>query len=198
MSIGIRHPMIDSSFLSLSWGSYAIFLFLFLLPTTFTWNVPLMLLPLNGARSSFIRGVLVWQLLPFLQLQPPLLPLLQREVWLWTRSWHSFSAWMLALIHFLLSCIRWTLVSVVLLDGRLTLVALWSLPLLLLRHLRHSRTMMTLTMMMMMRIEMLALPALTRCLLDTLTLCHSWQKWGVVLVMRVVLLRGRVSIGDFC
>ena len=30
------------------------------------------------------------------------------------------------------------------------------------------------------------------------TLCHSWQKGGVVLDMRVVILRGRVSIGQFC
>ena len=44
---------------------------------------------------------------------------------------------------------------------------------------------------------MLAFPALTRCLLDTLTLCHSWQKRGVVSVMRVVILRGKVSIEDF-
>ena len=51
---------------------------------------------------------------------------------------------------------------------RLALVALWSLPLLLSW---HPRTMMTsTTMMMMMRMEMLALPVLTRCLLDTLTL----------------------------
>ena len=52
--------------------------------------------------------------------------------------------------------------------------------------------MMVMTMMMM---EMLALPM--RCLLDTLTLCHSRQKEGVVLDMRVVILKGRVSIGPF-
>ena len=45
---------------------------------------------------------------------------------------------------------------------------------------------------------MLAFLALTRCLLDNLTLSHSWQKGGVVLVIRVVIVRGRVSIGDFC
>ena len=44
---------------------------------------------------------------------------------------------------------------------------------------------------------MLAHPAMMRCLLDTNTLCHSWQKGGVVLVMKVVILRGRVSIGVF-
>ena len=54
------------------------------------------------------------------------------------------------------------------------------------------------TTTMMIRMEMLALPTLTRCLLDTLTICHSWQKREVVLIMRVVIVRGRVSIGDFC
>ena len=136
--------------------------------------------------------------LPLLQLHPPPLPLLQQEVWLWMRSWRSFSAWMLALIHSLLSCIRWTPVSAVLLDSRLALVALWSLPLHLSRHLRHPRTMTTSTMIMMMRMEMLTLPALTRCLLDTFTLCYSWQKGEVVLVMIVVIVKGGVSIGDFC
>ena len=53
------------------------------------------------------------------------------------------------------------------------------------------------TTTMMIRMEMLALPTLTRCLLDTLTLCHLRQKGGVVLDMRVVILRERVSIGDF-
>ena len=52
--------------------------------------------------------------------------------------------------------------------------------------------MMPLRMMMM---EMLAL--LMKCLLDTFTLCHSWQKGEVVLDMRVVILRGAVSIGNF-
>ena len=68
----------------------------------------------------------------------------------------------------------------------------------MMRYLRHPRTMMTLTTMMIMRMKMLALPKLTRCLLDNLTICHSWQKGGVVLDMRVAILRGRVSIGDFC
>ena len=30
------------------------------------------------------------------------------------------------------------------------------------------------------------------------TFCHSWQKGGVVLDMRVVTLRGRVSFWDHC
>ena len=50
-------------------------------------------------------------------------------------------------------------------------------------------------MLLMMMMEMLAL--LMRCLLDTITLCHSLQKGEVVLDMRVVIFRGRVSIGYF-
>ena len=46
-------------------------------------------------------------------------------------------------------------------------------------------------------IEMLVLLVQMRCLLDTLTLCHSWQKWKLVLNIRVVILRGRVSIWHF-
>ena len=46
-----------------------------------------------------------------------------------------------------------------------------------------------------MMMEMLAL--LMRCLLNTLTLCHSLQKGRVILDMRVVILRRRVSIGHF-
>ena len=46
--------------------------------------------------------------------------------------------------------------------------------------------------------EMLAHPVQIRCLLDTLNLCHSWQKGEVVLDIRVVILRGGVSIGPFC
>ena len=189
MCIGIRRPVISSSSLGLSKGFYTIFLFLFPCPTTSTLCVLLTPLLLNEERHSFDRGDSVQQLLPLLQLHPPLLPLLLWKVRLWMRSWRSFSAWMLTLIHSLLRCIRWTPVLAILLDGRLTLVALWSLPLLLPR---HPRT------MMMMRMGMLALPALTRCLLDTLTLCPLWQKEGIVLDIRVVIIRGRVSIGDFC
>ena len=39
-------------------------------------------------------------------------------------------------------------------------------------HLRHLRTMMTPTTTMMIRMKVLAHPALMRCLLDTLSLCH--------------------------
>ena len=181
MYIEIRWPMISSSSLWLSRWFYAIFLFPFPFPTTSMLCVPLMPLPLNRARRSYVRGDLGRQLLPLLQLHPPPLPFFLRDVWLMMRSWRSFSVWMLALIHSLLSCIRWTPMLVVLPDGMLALVALWSLPLLLPRHPK---------MMMMMRMEMLALPVLVRCLLNTLTLCYSWQNGRVVLDMRVVILVG--------
>ena len=181
MYIEIRRPMISSSSLWLSRWFYAIFLFPFPFPTTSMLCVSLMPLPLNRARRSYVRGDLGRQLLPLLQLHPPPLPFFLRDVWLMMRSWRSFSVWMLALIHSLLSCIRWTPMLAVLPDGMLALVALWSLPLLLPRHPK---------MMMMMRMEMLALPVLVRCLLNTLTLCYSWQNGRVVLDMRVVILVG--------
>ena len=56
---------------------YAIFLFPFPFPSTSSLCVPLTLLLLNRARLNFIRGGLVWQLLPLLQLHPPPIPLLQ-------------------------------------------------------------------------------------------------------------------------
>ena len=157
MYIEIRRPMIRSSSLWLSRWFYAIFLFPFPFPTTSMLCVPLMPLPLNRARRSYVRGDLGRQLLPLLQLHPPPLPFFLRDVWLMMRSWRSFSVWMLALIHSLLSCIRWTPMLAVLPDGMLALVALWNLPLLLLR---HPRTMM--------------MTPMTRCLLNTFTLCHSW------------------------
>ena len=61
----------------LSYRFYAIFLFLFPLPTTSPLCVPLTTLPLNGARRSFDRGGSVRQLLPLLLLHPhPLPPIL--------------------------------------------------------------------------------------------------------------------------
>ena len=47
-----------------------------------------------------------------------------------------------------------------------------------------------------MMMEMLALPM--RCLLDTLPFVTRDQKRGLVLDMRVVTLRGRVSFWDHC
>ena len=91
-------------------------------------------------------------------------------------------------------CVRWTPVLPALLDARLKLVDIPCLPLLWPLWLR-----VMLMMLMMMRImSILAHLAMTRCLLNTLTLCHSWQKGGVIFVIRVVILRGRISIGDFC
>ena len=51
-------------------------------------------------------------------------------------------------------------------------------------------------MMMVMTMEMLALPM--RCLLDTLPFVTHDKKGGVVLDMRVVTLRERVSFWDHC
>ena len=180
--------MISSFFLQVSHRCFAILLSLFLiLLSTLSW-VPLKRCQFDKARLSFDRSGhkprrQILSPPPFHP--PPLLLLLLLVLWLSRQSWCSFSAWMLTLIHSLLSCIRWTPVSVVLLDGKLALVALWSLPLLLPR---HPRMMMTPTTMIMMRMEMLALPVLTRCLLDTFTLYHSWQRGKVVLDMRVIIL----------
>ena len=173
--------MISPFSLQLSRWFYAFFLFPFPFLTTSLLCAALMPLPLNGARCTFIRGSLVQQLLPLLQFHPSSLPLIQQEVWPLMQSWHNFNAWMLALIHSLLSCIRWTPMLAILLDGRFALMALWSLPLPFPSHLRYPRTTTTPTMMMMMWMEMLALSALMRCLFDTLTLCHLRQKGEVVL-----------------
>ena len=182
MSIGIRQPVISSSSLELSRGFYAIFLFHFPHSTTFPLCVPLTMLPLNEARRSFDQGGPVQQLLPLLLHPCPLPPLLRVE-WHSRTSWRNFSVWMLTLTLSVMSYVRWTLVLAALLDARLRWAVTPCLPLL-----------WPLRMMMM---EMLALLVQMRCLLNTLTLCHSWQKGGVVLDMRVVILRRRV-IGPFC
>ena len=123
-------------------------------------------------------------LLRHLLLHPHPFLLLLRVVWPLRRSWYSFSAWMLTLTHSVMSCIKWTPMSVVLCDSRLALVASWSLLLLLQRHLRIR------TMMIRMRMRMLALLVTTRWQLELHALCHLWQKWGVVLGMRVVMFLG--------
>ena len=125
--------------------------------------------------------------------------LLPRVVWPLRQSWRSFSAWMLVLIHSLLSCVKWTPVLVVLHDDRLTLLASQSLPLLLHRHLRTRTMMVTPVMIMMMRMRMLALLMTMRWLL------HSDLPFVIVIKRGSSfgyesshLLRGRVSIGHFC
>ena len=57
--------------------------------------------------------------------------------------------------------------------------------------LRMMMVMMVMTMTLQMMMEMLALPM--RCLLDTLPFVTRDKRRGVVLDMRVVTLRGRVS-----
>ena len=115
MSIRIRWPVISSSFLRLSCRSFATFPspFLFLL-TTPPWvsSTPVMF---DKARLNFDRNGHMWSL-PILQLllfHPPLLLLSQLVMWPWRLSWSRFSAWMLALTFSLMSCVRWTPVSVV-------------------------------------------------------------------------------------
>ena len=161
-------------------------------------------LPLNVARYSLGHGRWIQQLLPPFRLHldllhTHLLPSLLRAMCHLGTSWRNCSAWILALIHSLQSCIRWTFVSVVLHGGR------WLWVVLLLRLFLHlllwvlilrMRMMMMKMMLLMMMMEMLASPM--TCLLDILTLYHSWQKGGVVLAMGVVILKGRVSIGHFC
>ena len=67
----------------------------------------------SGHRPRWRRWI---QPLPF---HPPLLPLLRVVVWHLRPSWHSLRTWMLALIHSLLSCIKWTPMLVVLHDDKL-------------------------------------------------------------------------------
>ena len=150
------HANHSSFFLSLS-------LILISLPS---W-VPLARRLFNGARPSLewsSHGSRRRILQPPLFLLPPLL-LLQVVVWRLRRSWHRFSAWMLVLPLLVMSCVRWPLVSVILHDDRITLVALSLLPLLLQRPLRMRMLMMVLVMTTS----------------QYLTICHSWQKKGIVL-----------------
>ena len=143
MCIRIQQPMISSFCLQLSCGFYAIFLFLFPLSTTSPLYVPF-----NGVRRNFDQGDPVQQLLPLLLLHPhPLLPLLWVE-WHLRTSWHSFSAWMLALTLSVISCVRWTPVLAALLDARLRWVVTPCLPLLWPLQMR----VMALTMLMMLMI----------------------------------------------
>ena len=156
MFTGIRWPMISSSFLRLSHRSFIIFPSLFLILLSILSWVPLVQLLFDGARPNFDRSACGprWRILQPLPFHPPLLPLLQRVVWLLRSSWHSFSAWMLALILSLLSCI-----------------ALEVSPLLHLFHLlrRLLRTrMLMMVLVMMMRMRMLALPVMMRRLLSDL------------------------------
>ena len=196
MCIGIQLPVISSFSFRLSRRFYAIFLFLFPFPTTSPLCMPLTTLPLNGVRRSFDWSGLVRQLLPLLQLHPHPLPPLLRAEWHLRTSCHSFSAWMLALTLSVMSYVRWIPMLAALLDARLRWVVIPCLPLLWPLRMRVM-LMMILLLLMMRMMAMLAHPAMTRCLLETLTLCHSWQKGRIVLVMRVVILRGRVSIRDF-
>ena len=153
--------MISLSFLLLSRGSFTTplspILSLIISPSC----VPLTPVLLNGARPSFY-----WRSHgPRRQLLHPPPLLLPQVVWHLWWSLRNLSIWMLTLVLSLLSCIRWTLMWLVLHIVRLALVASMLLPLHL-HKLRRTRTMMmALVMMMMMRIRMLALLVMRRWLL---------------------------------
>ena len=111
MCLGIWLPVISSFSLRLSYRFYATFLFIFPLPTTVLSCVPQTPLPLNVARHSLGHNSRIQQLLlpiwlHLVLLHPHLLPLLLRVMCHSGTSWHSYNAWMLALIHSLQSCIR--------------------------------------------------------------------------------------------
>ena len=182
MSIRIRRLVISSFFLPLSWGFFAIFLSSILSLSTLSICVSLTPLSFDGARHSFDWGSprLRRQLLQLLLLHPPLLLRLQRVEWHLRQSWHSLCTWMLALTLSASSCVKWTPVLVVLHNDKLSWVVSLSLPLHLHQPLR-MRVMMAPVVMMLMRMMMMACLVMMRCLLDLLALCHSWQKWGVVL-----------------
>ena len=110
MFIQIRRPVISSSFLPLSRGFYAIFPFLFPLPTIFPSCVPQITLLLNVVRPNFCCSRQIQQHPPFVLHHPSLLhlhPLLPLPMMcLLETSWRNCRAWMLAWIHSLRSYIR--------------------------------------------------------------------------------------------
>ena len=161
MSIGIRRPMISSFFLRLSHRSFTIFPSLFLILLSILSWVPLAQLLFGEARPSFDwsgRGWRQWILQPLPFLPPPLF-LLRVVVWLSRRSWHNFSALMLALTLSVTSCVRWPPMSIISHDDKLALVTSLLLHLLLPRLLMMR---MLLMVMIMMKMRMLALPMMKR------------------------------------
>ena len=110
--------MINSFFLWLSRGLFAIFLSLFLILLSTLSRVPSVQLLFSGVRPYFDQSGhrLRRQILqppPFL---PPPLLLPQVVVWLSRPLWRSFSALMLALTLSVMSCVRWTPVSIIFLS----------------------------------------------------------------------------------
>ena len=181
MSIGIWRLVISLFFLQLSHRYFTIFPSPILILLIFQLCVPLMLLSFNEARHSSDWGGLKQRqwllLLPPLHPPPPL-HLLWVE-WHLRPSWHNLCTTMLALTLSMMSCVRWTPVLVVSHDDKLSWVVWLWLRLLLPRHLRMMT--MTLTTMMLMSTMVLAPLVMMKCLLDILTISHSWQKGGVVL-----------------
>ena len=181
MSIRTRRLVISSSFLPLSWDSFDIFPFPILSFPISHICVPLTPLWWSEVLHSFARGSprRRRQLLQFLRIHPP--PLIVQQVeWHLRPSWNSLCAWIFALTLSVMSCIRWTPMSVVLHDDKLWWVVSQWLPLPL-RQLLRMRITMAPAMLMMLRMMMMARLVTIRCLLDLRALCHSWQKGGVVL-----------------
>ena len=186
MYLGMWRLVISSFFLPLSRDSFATFLSPILsLPMSYI-CVPLMLLPLSGVLHSFTQDSPRHKRphLQLLPLHPPLLLLLQRVELHLRPSWHSLCAWMLALTLSTMSCVRWTLVSVISHDDRLWWEATQWRP--FLRHLRMR--VMAPAMLMMLRMMMMARRVMMRCLLDILTLLSLVTKRGSSFEMRVVIL----------
>ena len=141
-----------------------------------------LLLPFVGVRHSLDWGGPKhrWQLLQLLLLHPPLLLHLMQVEWHLRPLWHSLWAWMLALTFSVMSCVRWTPVSIISYDDKLPWVV--SLLLFLLLHWRsRMRVTMAPVVRILMRMMVLAHLVMMRCLLDVLALCHLWQKGRVVL-----------------
>ena len=161
MSIRIRRPVISLFFLLLSCGSFATFLSLIpSLPTSRS-CVPLTSLPLSGVLHSFARGSLG----------------LRRQYL------------QLVLTLSVMSCVRWTPMSVVLHDDRLSWLVSLLLPLQLRQPLR-MRVMMAPAVMMLMRMMAMARRVMMRCLLDVLTPLSLVTKRRSSFEMRVVILIG--------
>ena len=191
MSIRIRWPIIGSFFLLLSCGSFAIFLSPISSHPTSRSCVPLVSLSLNGVLHNFTWGNPGQRrsLLKLLPLHPPLLLRLQQVKWHLRPSWHNLCAWMLALTLSVMSCVRWTLVSVVSHDNRLS----WVVSLLLPYHLHQPlrmRVTTASTVRMLIRKMVLAHLVMMRCLLDVLTLLSLVTKRGSNFEMRVVIFIG--------
>ena len=157
-----------------------------------------MQLPFDGARHNSDQGGpgQRWRLLQLLPLHPsPLLRLLW-VAWHLRPSWHSLCVWMLVLTLLVISCIRWTPMSVVSHNDRQS----WVVSLLLLLHLHQPlrmRVTMAPTVMMLMKTMVLARLVIMRCYLMYLPFVTRDKNGEYFWDESSHAHRGRVSIGDF-